>query len=166
MIIAAYAGTGKTTMAKLYPQSVVDFVCMPYKYELEWDDRCGEDGKANPDNILREDWPYNYVSAVKLAVNEGKLLLIPSDLFVLALLERENIPYTLCYPQRSAKEVYRRRFIDRGNTEEFIEIFIDGWDQRIAALEQDTCGCHLVLRPDQFLSDTSIREYLPPMKII
>ena len=35
MIIAAFAGTGKTTMAKLYPQTAIDFVCMPYKYELD-----------------------------------------------------------------------------------------------------------------------------------
>jgi len=36
MIIAAFAGTGKTTMAKLYPQTAIDFVCMPYKYEIEY----------------------------------------------------------------------------------------------------------------------------------
>jgi adenylate kinase len=30
IIIAAYAGTGKTTLANAYPQKFTDFVCMPY----------------------------------------------------------------------------------------------------------------------------------------
>jgi hypothetical protein len=33
LIIAAYAGTGKTTLAKKRPDEFVDFICMPYKFE-------------------------------------------------------------------------------------------------------------------------------------
>ena len=33
-IIAAFAGTGKTTLAMRYPDLVIDFVAMPYKYYL------------------------------------------------------------------------------------------------------------------------------------
>ena len=158
MIIAAYAGTGKTMLARLYPDRFVDFVCMPYKYILEpiQDNADDEACKANPNNVMREDWPFNYVSAIKDALAEGKTLLIPTDLNVLLLLRQEKIPYTLCYPQKNAKEIYRKRFIDRGNTEEFIDIFIGGWEHRIAALEQDTYGKHIVLKNDQFLSDAII----------
>ena len=58
VIIAAYAGTGKTTIANLYPEKYVDFVLMPYKYELTESEDCGEAGKANPNNFPRPDWPY------------------------------------------------------------------------------------------------------------
>ncbi|MCL2434385.1 MAG: hypothetical protein FWD16_07715, partial [Clostridia bacterium] len=126
MIIAAYAGTGKTSLAKLRPDTCVDFVCMPYKYILSPTPEGVEDEacKANPDNVMREDWPYNYAAALADALPGGKTLLIPTDLHVLLLLQYKKIPYTLCYPQRSAKEIYRQRFISRGNTGEFIDIFI------------------------------------------
>ena len=155
MIIAAYAGAGKTTAAKLYPQNIVDFVCMPYKYylDMENDEKEVEAKKADFDNVMRENWPRNYVAAIKEALGLNKILLIPSDLNVLMLLQCDKIPYILCYPQKEAKEIYYRRFIERGNTEEFINIFIGDWEQRLENLEQDDYGNHIVLRNDQFLSD-------------
>ena len=153
MVIAAYAGTGKTTLANAQPEKFTDFVCMPYKYILDQDGNCGEAGKANPDNIMQDDWPYNYVSAVQSAMQKNKHLLIPTDLSVLMLLQGKGIPYILCYPQRNTKEVYHQRFLDRGNTEQFIDIFIGRWDNYISAFEQDTFGRRVVLRPDEFLCD-------------
>ena len=102
MIIAAYAGTGKTTLANIYPQQFTDFVCMPYKYILEETGDCREAVKANPDNIMRDEWPFNYVSAIESEMKTHKHILIPTDLFVLALLREENIPYILCHPRRNS----------------------------------------------------------------
>ena len=153
MIIAAYAGTGKTTLAAIYPDSVIDFVCMPYKYYLSPDNDNGEASKGNPYNVMREEWPHNYVEAIEAASDEGKILLIPSDSQALALLREDNIPYTLCYPQRNAKEICRRRFIDRGNTDDFLSIFIGGWDLYIGKLETIEAERRIVLEPYQFLSD-------------
>jgi hypothetical protein len=153
MIIAAYAGTGKTTLAAMYPDNTEDFVCMPYKYYLAPDDNNGEISKGNPNNLMREDWPQNYIKAIKMALCAEKALLIPSDSHVMMLLRLESIPYTLCYPRRDAKETYRRRFIARGNTEDFLSIFIDGWDLFLDNLEKDEAGQRIVLEPHQFLSD-------------
>ena len=153
VIISAYAGTGKTTLANMYPDKYVDFVLMPYKYELEEDGNNDESGKANPDNILRPDWPYNYLAAIREAMREGKHLFIPTDHLVLIHLHAKNIPYVLCYPERDAKEVYRQRYINRGNSENFIDIFADHWDNWMDFFAEDTYGCHIVLRPDEFLSD-------------
>jgi hypothetical protein len=127
MIIAAYAGTGKTHFASLYPNVAIDLVCMPYKYALTENTPCNESSKANTDNILNYDWPLNYFSAIKQNLESNKLLLIPSDLFILELLRKEKMHYCLCYPQRNAKEIYWQRYIKRGNTTEFIDIFIGKW---------------------------------------
>jgi len=162
MIIAAYAGTGKSTLANTYPHEFEDFVCMPYKYLLTSDGDRGEAGKANPTNIMRDDWPYNYISAIKSNMGTGKHLLIPTDMFVLMLLREKNIPYMLCYPRRDAKEIYRERFQTRGNTAQFIDIFIGRWDDFISAFEHDTYGKHTVLRADEFLVNyrhTFLRRY-------
>jgi hypothetical protein len=153
MIIAGYSGIGKTTTAKLRPQEVVDFVCMPYKYYLDKDKLIDESCKANPDYVMRREWPFNYISAIKSAFDDSKVLLIPSDIFVLNLLSCEEIPYFLCYPERSAKEVYRKRFLERGNKKEFIDIFIGRWNEFITSFEEDEFGSRIVLRSDQYLDD-------------
>jgi hypothetical protein len=153
MLIAAFAGTGKTTLAKLYPKMVVDFTCMPYKYELDQNGNYTEVDKANFDYVLHDDWPLNYFQAIKQILSDDKIILIPSDIYVLSLLRSEKKKYTLCYPHRNAKEAYRKRFLDRGNTENFIDIFIGGWDSFLDSLEQDSYGQHIVMQDNQFLSD-------------
>ncbi len=100
MIVAAYAGTGKTTFAAMHPQKAIDFVCMPFKYYLDpnTDVGDGESAKANPDHVMQSNWPHNYVTAIKESMSDDRILLIPSDVQVLRLLENEGISYTLCYP--------------------------------------------------------------------
>ena len=158
MIVAAYAGTGKTTLANKYPQTVTDFICMPYKYCFDGQNEyVGEPEacKANPDNVMHYDWPHNYVSALKAAESEDhkKIWLIPTDTLVLWLLEQENLQYALCYPERSAKEVYQQRFINRGNTTRFLHIFIGNWDCYFDRLEKYTYGRHIVMKSHEFLTD-------------
>jgi hypothetical protein len=154
MIIAAHAGTGKTTLAKIYPAKFVDFICMPYKYHLpkSLSENENESCKANSDNDRNWEYPYNYFEAIKEAMAD-RTLIIPPDLNVLYLLREEKIPYFLCYPVREAKEVYRKRYIERGNTEDFLSIFIDRWDSFIDGFEADDYGRHIVMQPHQFLSD-------------
>jgi hypothetical protein len=153
MIIAAYAGTGKTTLAAKNPDRVADFVCMPYKYYLAPNEDSGEAGKGNPNNVIQEDWPYNYTKAIMSASSKKSILLIPSEIRVLELLIQEDTHFTLCYPRRDAKDIYRQRFIARGNTKEFISIFIDGWDWFIDKLEAVKIKQRIVMNPQQFLSD-------------
>jgi len=153
MIIAAFSGTGKSTLARLYPQKVIDFICMPFKYECNENQEFNEESKADSNLEYKFGWEYDYVKAIKQNMSDNKILVIPSDRRVLALLEKDGIPYLLCYPQRNAKEVYHKRFRDRGNSEHFIEIFIGEWDRFMDSLEGDSYGRHIVLEPQQFLSD-------------
>ena len=166
MIVAGFAGVGKSTFAEMYPCSVFDFVAMPYKYYLKpiTPDFDPEASKANYDD-MREEWPDNYVEALKnfmydatlISEDSGlsykKIFLIPSDRLVLNMLRADGIPYTLVYPEYGAKDVYRQRYIDRGNTEDFLSVFIDGWDYFMTDLAADTYGQHIVLKSYEFLSD-------------
>jgi len=152
MIIAAYAGCGKSTFAQMNDMSL-DFHCLPYKYYLDEDNDRSEAGKANPDNEMRPEWPENYVHAIKDVMDKYEYILIPSDFRVLALLQAEKIPYTLIYPCRDSKEEYHARYIKRGNTENFLSIFYEHWDWFMDNLESDKFGKHIVLQPHKFLSD-------------
>ena len=153
MIVAAHAGTGKTHFAKKYPHKVIDFVCMPYKYFLPANTEDNETCKANSNHIMRPEWPDNYAADLISMQNSDKTILIPSIIPVLQMLDIEDIPYLLVYPQRDAKEDYLQRYIDRGNSENFLDIFIQGWDCFLVGLEAHTGGQHIVLKAHEFLSD-------------
>ena len=155
MIIAAHAGTGKTYFSKNVYDSV-DFVCMPYKYYLLDGFVAGEENesiKADLDLIMRDEWPDNYCKAVINVYNEHKYVIIPPVSSVLEALRDEEIPYILCYPERSAKDEYESRYWDRGNSESFLRVFVDHWDLFLDAMESDPGEDHVVLKKGEYLLD-------------
>jgi hypothetical protein len=155
VIIAAFAGAGKTYFCKRV-DSAKDFVCMPYKYFLPKTDPGSTENeklKGNFDLEMNPEYPRNYINAILENKDRYKYLVIPSDYRVLAGLEAGNVPYILCFPEKSAKDEYRKRFLERGNTEEFIDIFIGGWDSFIDALQKDCYGARVVLTEDEYLLD-------------
>jgi len=152
MVVAAFAGTGKTYFAKNHPDIAIDFVLMPYKYIIDPEAQYDESNKANPNLEWNPGWPVNYIEAIKKFPSD-KIILIPSDWKVLRLLEKEKIPYYLCYPKRKAKKAYRKRYVKRGNSQNFLSIFIGEWKSFMDTLREDTYGRHIILRPKQYLSD-------------
>jgi len=152
MIVAAFAGTGKTYFASHHPDIAVDLVITPYKYILDPEVTYDESSKASHNSEMNPEWPFNYVEAIRKCPSD-KITLIPSDWRVLRKLEKEKIPYYLCYPKKKAKKVYRKRYIKRGNPQEFLSIFIDGWKSFMDILRKDTYGKHIILRPKQYLND-------------
>ncbi|MDR0248240.1 MAG: hypothetical protein LBI44_01035 [Oscillospiraceae bacterium] len=158
MIIAAYAGCGKTTFVGMVGENAIDLHCLPYKYYLNEANNRGEAGKADPNNEMRPDWPCNYVSVIKDVMRKYAYVLIPSDFRVLALLADEGISYILIYPHRNCREEYLKRYIDRGNTDNFLSIFYEDWNWFIDRLEADKHGKHIVLLSGQFLSDVIITK--------
>jgi hypothetical protein len=152
MIVAGFSGIGKSYFASLHPDKAIDFVCMPFKYFLDPLAPYDESSKADPDLVMRPEWPCNYVKAI-LECPTDKIILIPSDVWVLHLLAKVNKPYYLCYPKRKAKKEYKKRFIKRGNSDDFLSIFIGDWESFMDGLREDTYGRHIVLKPKQYLSD-------------
>ena len=152
MIVAGFSGIGKSYFASLHPDIAIDFVCMPFKYFLDPEAHYDESSKADPNLDWNPEWPFNYVKALREQPS-NKIILIPSDWRVLDLLEKENTPYYLCYPVKRAKKVYRERYIKRGNSQEFLSVFIGDWKSFMDGLREDTYGRHIVLKPKQYLND-------------
>jgi len=160
LIIAAHSGTGKSTLCKMYPNLFTDFTCAKYKYIVPNDFISTDDEslKASFLHEFRLHWQYDYVGAIMRSLGR-KILVIPSERKVLELLEFEGIRYTLCYPERLAKDIYRQRYIDRGNNENFLEVFVDDWDRWIDCLEDTPADTRIVMQPQQYLSDViNIKE--------
>ena len=154
MIIAAYAGCGKTTFANEVWDSI-DMVVVPYKYDVN-SEPCSADvekNKASYGYDMNRNWPRNYISAVITAYHRYRYVLVPTSAPVLLELRRFRLPYILCYPDRTLKEEYRQRYKERGNSKEFESIFIDGWDGFIDSFEADTYGKRIILQSGEYLKD-------------
>lgn len=155
MIIAAFAGTGKTYFCN-HVEDAKDFVCMPFKYflpETDSDNLECEKVKADFSLEMNPKYPRNYINAIFENMDKYKYFVIPSDSRVLSGLKDRHIPYILCFPEDKAKEEYRERYLQRGNTEQFLEVFIDGWDNFMESLRHDAYGAQIILSKEEHLLD-------------
>lgn len=157
MIIACYAGVGKSTFASMYPEDTLDLYSMPYKWILpEKEGKKGEfeNVKAAPYLLLNPAFPENYLRAVLEKESQYRYVLIPTIPSVLRKLREDcGMPYILCYPQIFLMDEYEERYQRRGNSDDFMDIFIGQWDDRISSLMEDGYGRHVRLGEGQYLSD-------------
>ncbi len=159
MYIAAYAGTGKTTFAKNHPGEAADVCSMPYCWLLPGErGNSGERESLKAANYLLNNpaFPYNYFKALFEAAKEYKYVLLPPITSVLTDLECiYDLPYIMCVPDIGLKEEYRERYIKRGNSADFIDIFCGQWEYRIKYL--NACspddGTNIGLGAGMFLDD-------------
>ena len=157
MIIAAFAGAGKTHFCNLHPHAL-DFVIMPFKYKnyTQIATSCTESEsiKAHLDLELRPDWRDMYYEALINTYHHypNEVLVIPTDREILFRLDQDDIPYTVVYPNRCLKEEYLARYVARGNTEAFLDVFIGRWGMWMD-LVRDANGTHIELQSGEFLSD-------------
>lgn len=105
MIIAAYAGTGKTTFCNKYKHAI-DFFVMPFKYENydEVKDAYSDEGiKAADDLQLRFGWQYIYYDALLKTARDypDEIIVIPTETCIMNWLENDGVPFTIVYPDYS-----------------------------------------------------------------
>ena len=131
IVIAGFAGIGKTTLAKKY-KNVIDVESSPYKYDYS---NMGtfdvEKMKGKNGRIINSEFPLNYINAIKKAQKEYDIVLVwihPEE--ILPFYDKYGIDYYLCFPSREALAEYEERFINRGNTREYINKVLKDYDKR------------------------------------
>ncbi len=135
-IIAGFGGVGKTTLAKKY-KNVLDLESTPYKYLIENYDKYDAEavkGQGIAKKELNPDFPHNYVAAVKENIGKYDYILVwchPEQ--SLPNLDKAGIDYEIFLPTRDALDEYRQRFINRGNSEEYVNRVSskEGYDKRL-----------------------------------
>ncbi len=154
MIIAAFAGTGKSWFCKKYEQAI-DFVCIPFKYYNLSDFKEGEEVKASLDLELRFNWQKSYYEALVDTYKKypNQIIVIPTIHTILNWLERDKIPYTLVYPEMHLCDEYKQRYINRGNTEDFLDVFIGEWEMWITFMSAHKSVDEIILRSGEYLTD-------------
>ncbi len=123
IIIAGFGGVGKTTLAKKY-KNVLDLESTPYKYLIEnygnYDAEAVK-GQGIAEKKLSPDFPNNYVAAIQENIGKYDYILVwchPEQ--SLPHLDKAHIDYEIFLPTRDALDEYRQRFINRGNSEEYV----------------------------------------------
>ena len=150
MVIMAFSGVGKTTVAKKYSH-VIDLESSFYewKYEGEID---VEAMKGVPHREKNLAWPNNYILDIKKYYELGEIVLIGMNALIREKLEEEQIPYVIVFPSIECKEKYIQKYRDRGNSIEFIkrrETRFEEWVQEFMQLPQEKW----ILNNNQTLED-------------
>ena len=115
LVIAGFAGVGKTTLAKKY-NNVLDLESTIYKWDnTGFEHLTDEQKKGNKDRKENPDWPGNYIEALKKGMEEYDIVLVWISSESLELYKANGIEYTICYASKECKEIYRQRFKDRNN---------------------------------------------------
>ena len=158
MIIAAYAGCGKTTLAENYSDMCIDVTSMPYArilpVEKEETTRKIELEKAAGYHVDNPIYPYNMIAEVLELEKRYKYVIIPTVQKAIDILQKEyGRTVILCYPEDGLEEEYRERYLQRGNTEEFCEIFADGMNGFLEGLKKNKEAYHLQLKSGEYLID-------------
>lgn len=135
---------------------------MPWKYtnfyEVAASMEEGEQIKANDELELHFGWWEEYYKSLRDTVTKypDQIVVIPTISAVQRMLEADGIPYTLVIPKKELKKEYEKRYIARGNTEEFLDVFIGCWDSWMEVLGQNNANYIIELGEGEYLSDKII----------
>ena len=120
IIIAGFAGVGKTTLGKKY-KNVIDLDAAEYVYDdkelehLTIEQRKGMNRKANPN------WPQNYINAIKEALNDYDIVLVWDRPDILKEYEKNGFDYWIVFPTEEEIQNYKIRYLGRGNSQEYVD---------------------------------------------
>lgn len=132
MIISAFSGAGKSYLAKQYTD-IIDLEPMDYHWIYEDDLKrldC-EKRKRNQNRILNPAWTKNYIDDILLYDEEYNIVLISGDDHIVSLLDKQGILCYNIYPSVNQKQDYIKRYMERGNSKEYIDFWNENFEQII-----------------------------------
>ena len=101
----------------------------------------------------KSDFPRNYIEHIKSNLGKADVIMVSSHKEVRDALVKNEIEFTLVYPESSIKEEYIQRYIDRGSPESFVNLLTNNWENWIGELSEQI-GCEkITLNKGQYLSD-------------
>ena len=117
IIIAAFATCGKSILGKKY-RNVIDLESSPFKNimrtDLSVEEQKGTKRELNPL------WPQNYYDAILEAEKKYDIVLVQLKPEHFDYFDKNNIKYSIAYPNLDNWEEVEKKCIERGNNENFI----------------------------------------------
>lgn len=159
IVISAFSGLGKTTIERKY-KNICDLATSQYRYDFSnVKEEDYEKLKEDKDNKVNKNWPNNYIEALKKAIRDYDIVLVPVSLDVRKILEDNSIEYILVLPNKNKK--FRDRLIktfeERKNNKKLIDnvlTYFDNWSR-----DPKDYICKLeIINEDEYLEDFLIRK--------
>lgn len=137
-VYCGFAGIGKSSLAKVNDK-FVDLESSNYRW-LNKDDKT-----PNP-NFVQD-----YKKAIDENIKNDKIVLTSLHPQIVNLLISENYNMKIVIPNLNCKDIYKQRYIDRGNDKEFIENMMNNWEKFIDMWKDNKLT--ISLKDDEFLID-------------
>ena len=137
----------------MHPEEAIDLDCDLYKYEKNSGVAESKPSKFDIKRAIQPDWPFNYLEAIEKVKHEHSFTLISTDDVILSLLKERGETFLLVKPFFGIEDEYRRRFVQRGENEEYIETFFSNWTRSLVSLERVGSCVQVPLDINEYLSD-------------
>lgn len=119
-IIAAFATCGKTILGKKY-KNVIDLESSKYKFKNNSLENIPIEARKGLNRERNEEWPYNYYKAIDEATRLYDIVLVQLKPEHFDYFDKNNIKYSIVYPDINNFDIVRERCIKRGNNEKFTQ---------------------------------------------
>ena len=163
IIVVAFAGTGKTSCAKKY-NNIYDLDHLLYKYSYPKEvikNKTFEELKGLTQiREQRRNWLENYFAKLSECLEKYDIVFMPSNGEIMDYLEQTNQSYFLCYPTIESKEIYIKRYQERGTHSKWIHKMDQNFEENIKSLQKRNAQ-KIVLRGKE-----TLEEKLQELKII
>lgn len=163
IVIAGFSGIGKTTIAKKY-KNVIDLDASEYVYDdhdilhIPFEQRKGRIRKKN------SNWPQNYIKAILEAQAIYDIILVWDREDIIQEYLNHDIEFMLCYPDKKDLINYVKRFENRGNTPEYIEMKLNQYKEKMILFKTLDVK-QIVLSNDETLEDYLKKQNIYLIKI-
>ncbi len=154
-VMCVFSGLGKTYVGNKY-KNICDLQSSPYRYDYSSVNKEDfEKLKCSIKRIPNPNWPANYIKALKEAINQFDLVLVPAIEVIETILMENDIEFMYVLPSFDYREILLERFKKRGNNDELINVVMkrfDSWSRE----QKDYPYPIFVLEKEKYLEDLLI----------
>lgn len=134
IIISAFATCGKSFLGKKY-SNVIDLESSNYKHDNQGLENIPVEMWKGIKRKINPDWPKNYYEAIKEAMQKYDIILVQLKPEHFDYFDKNNIKYSIAYPNINNWKVVEKRCLNRGNNDSFINnlkmVFIPFYEDSI-----------------------------------
>jgi guanylate kinase len=170
VLILAASGTGKTTAAQQFPNTVdLDSINYAFLYDKELYGELDVVGLqnlingwlANPNKYKQGSirWnpagPDSYINAIAAEINKGNTVLVPyiQRVFELCIQHFSDVEKIIIFPQKDSFSEIEVRYRERGNDENFIAVRRGEFDALAKLFDEAEGFKKITLETGQFVND-------------
>lgn len=131
ILCSAFPGTGKSFLFENSERKILD---------------------SDSSKFDKSNFPQNYIQHIKENIGKVEIIFVSSHKIVREALVREELDFYLVYPEKYLKNEYLERYKNRGDTQEFVQLISDNWDNWLFELRHQKGCIHSVLGTCEYIN--------------